>query len=95
MAQIRQIEEFELKSPSVYPAWMPVETLGVRIKRLREARGWSLRDMASHGQISAATLSRVERDKFDLTLSSLLHIAQALDMDVIALLSGVQFNEED
>lgn len=52
--------------------------LGARIRRVREALGLSLSEVARLSGISAPALSLIETGQRDLRLTSLLRIAEAL-----------------
>jgi transcriptional regulator with XRE-family HTH domain len=62
-------------------------TLGDRIKRERERRGWSQNELARQAQVRQAQLSEVESGKrHDMMASILRRIARALgvSMDYLA-----------
>jgi len=56
-----------------------------RLRGLREARGWSLDELAARTHLSAATISRVETGKRSLSLDLLAVFAGALQVDVRTL----------
>jgi len=53
-----------------------------RIRSLRNARGWSLDELASRTQLNASTISRVETGQRRLALDLLTPIARALDTTI-------------
>jgi transcriptional regulator with XRE-family HTH domain len=63
------------------PPWF-----GQRIKRERERRGWSQRELARKAGISQATPIRVEAGQ-DLALSSAIALSSALGLSLDALLA--------
>ncbi|HET9104466.1 MAG TPA: XRE family transcriptional regulator [Solirubrobacteraceae bacterium] len=63
------------------------------MRSLRQARGWSLDELASRTHISASTLSRLETGGRRLAIDHLVVIARALDTTVDELL--VAGEEED
>jgi transcriptional regulator with XRE-family HTH domain len=69
---------------------MPVaettSVLGERVKRLREAKGLSLRDLARVTGVSAPMLSQVERGGTSPTLAVAAKIAGGLDLSLSRLL---------
>jgi transcriptional regulator with XRE-family HTH domain len=75
----------------IYPDWLPRVTLGSRIASLRRQRGLSTRDMSRYG-VSAATVSRIERGH-EPSLSALIGIANALHVDLVDLLAGVDLSD--
>lgn len=64
-----------------------------RLRTLRQARGWSLDELARRTHISASTLSRLETGTRRLALDHLVALARALDTTVDELL--VADEEED
>ena len=59
---------------------------GGRIRALREALGWSLRDLAERSGVSAPMLSQVERGETSPTLAVATKIASGLDLTLSQLL---------
>lgn len=62
--------------------------VGSRIRKLREARGLNLHELARLCGISASALSLIETGKRDLRISSLYRIAVALRVAMGDLLDG-------
>jgi transcriptional regulator with XRE-family HTH domain len=62
------------------------ETLGMRIRSLREAMGLSLRDLAARSGVSAPMLSQVERAETSPTLQIATRIAHGLELRLSQLL---------
>jgi transcriptional regulator with XRE-family HTH domain len=60
--------------------------LGRRVKALREAMGYSLRDLAEHSGVSAPMLSQVERGETSPTLVVAEKIAAGLELTLSQLL---------
>jgi transcriptional regulator with XRE-family HTH domain len=63
-------------SPDVMQALM----VGNRIRVARQSRNLSLTELAAHAEISAATLSRIERDKQNLDLGLFLTLTRILKL---------------
>jgi HTH-type transcriptional regulator, competence development regulator len=65
-------------------------TFGQRVRQLRHAKDWSLRDLASRVNVGFTYLSRVENERLnfgDYPSDALIHrIAEALDADEDELL---------
>lgn len=61
--------------------------IGERIREARNAREWSLTDVATKAHISVATLSRIERDKQTLDLGLFLTLMRILELDPGELLT--------
>src|SRR5688500_7293118 len=59
---------------------------GERVRRLREAKGLSLRDLARGARVSAPMLSQVERGETSPTLQVASKIASGLDLTLSQLL---------
>ena len=65
----------------------PIERVAVRIRKLREERGWTKRDLAKAAKISYGYLWRLEAARQDPTLTVLEKIAKALKVKVAKLLT--------
>ena len=63
-----------------------VAAAGGRIKALREAMGYSLRDLSEHSGVSPTMLSQVERGTTSPTLAVASRIASGLDLSLSQLL---------
>jgi transcriptional regulator with XRE-family HTH domain len=61
-------------------------SVGARVRALREAMGFSLRDLATRSGVSAPMLSQVERGETSPTLSVASRIAGGLDLTLSQLL---------
>jgi len=72
----------ETAPTSAYPA----STVGARIKALRDAMGFSLRDLAERSGVSAPMLSQVERGETSPTLAVAEKIASGLELTLSQLL---------
>ena len=64
-----------------------------RLRSLRRTLGWSLDDLAQRCHLSASTISRIETGKRAISLDVLIALADALEVDVNALVGSV--NEDD
>jgi transcriptional regulator with XRE-family HTH domain len=64
----------------------PSTTIGSRIRALREAMGFSLRDLAERSGVSAPMLSQVERGETSPTLAVAVKIAAGLELTLSQLL---------
>jgi transcriptional regulator with XRE-family HTH domain len=62
------------------------EAIGARVKALREASGFSLRDLAERSGVSAPMLSQVERGETSPTLTVAARIASGLELRLSQLL---------
>lgn len=59
---------------------MQVQMVGTRIRAARQSRNLSLTELAGRAEISAATLSRIERDKQNLDLGLFLTLTRILKL---------------
>jgi transcriptional regulator with XRE-family HTH domain len=66
---------------------MMKDMIGERIREARNAREWSLTDVAAKAHISVATLSRIERDKQTLDLGLFLTLMRILELDPAEILT--------
>jgi XRE family transcriptional regulator, regulator of sulfur utilization len=71
---------------AVAPSAPVVPAVGPRIRALREAMGFSLRDLAEHSGVSAPMLSQVERGETSPTLAVAAKIAAGLELTLSQLL---------
>jgi XRE family aerobic/anaerobic benzoate catabolism transcriptional regulator len=65
-----------------------LSTLGVRVRELRQQRGWTLRELASASTLSLRFLVQVEGGRANISLLKLAQLASALGTSPVALLSA-------
>lgn len=58
-----------------------------RLRTLRQARGWTLDDLAARAHLGASTISRIETGQRRLAVDQLVVLARALDVTVDELLA--------
>lgn len=63
------------------------ETARRRLRTLRQARGWTLDDLAARSHVGASTISRLETGQRRLALDQLVTLARALGVTVDDLLA--------
>jgi transcriptional regulator with XRE-family HTH domain len=63
-------------------------TVGERIKKVREAKGWTQEKLADESKVSRGFLSEVEKHGKNISLDLLLRIANALGASVGYLATG-------
>ncbi|HEY6170559.1 MAG TPA: XRE family transcriptional regulator [Verrucomicrobiae bacterium] len=68
------------KTPPAHSAEAINRHLGLRVKKLRTERGWSLEGLANASGVSRSMLSQIERERANPTLAVTLRIAQAFGM---------------
>jgi transcriptional regulator with XRE-family HTH domain len=66
--------------------------LGARVKLEREARGWSLTDLAQRSGVSRAMINKVERGEASPTASLLGRLSGAFGLTLSALLARTEMN---
>jgi transcriptional regulator with XRE-family HTH domain len=75
-----------------------VDDTGTRIARRlrleRDARGWSLADLAVRASVSKATISKIEREEMSPTAVILVRLAGAFDLTLAGLLLRAEDNGE-
>ena len=64
------------------------ETARRRLRTLRQARGWTLDDLAARSHVGASTISRIETGQRRLALDQLVVLARALEVPVDDLVAG-------
>ena len=57
-------------------------SLGERLKELRRARGYSVRELASRARVDHVTVVRIENSHTEPQPRTLRKLAEALDVDV-------------
>ncbi|MFY3435078.1 helix-turn-helix domain-containing protein [Achromobacter mucicolens] len=62
--------------------------LAQRLRALRQARAWTLKQAAEATGVSASTLSKIENSLLSPTYDNLIKIAAGLDLDVAELFSA-------
>ena len=65
------------------------KTLGTRIRELRLKRGWSQERFADICDIHRSHMGEIERGETNLTLSTMLVIAQKLETTISSLFRGI------
>lgn len=68
------------------PSRMDQQQLGLRIRRLRQERNWSLLALASGASLSARYLTEVEAGRANPSLKALDQIAEAFELSLLELL---------
>lgn len=63
------------------------ETARRRLRALRQARGWTLDDLAARAHVGASTISRIETGQRRLAVDQLVTLARALGLTVDDLLA--------
>jgi transcriptional regulator with XRE-family HTH domain len=66
------------------------QAVGQRIRELRTRRGWSQEEFADICGLHRTYMGSIERGERNLTIVSILTVAQHLEMTVSQLLSGLE-----
>jgi len=59
--------------------------LGLKIRKLREEKGWTINQLALYAGVNPTSIMRAERGESELSLGNLLRIAKALKVDLNTL----------
>jgi transcriptional regulator with XRE-family HTH domain len=73
-------------------------TFGQRLKRLREARGWSQQELADHAEVPYITIYRCERGQHQeprVSVAARLARALGVSLDVLANTYGDVMQDEE
>lgn len=66
-----------------------LERFGANVRSARLARGWTQEELAHRTGLAPVQVSRVERGKREIRLTTLVRLLKALDMPPSELLDGV------
>ena len=70
-----------------------VKAFGDHLRQLRQARNWSLQELAYRADISLLTVHRTETAKFAATLDVLLSLARAFQVPLKEMVDCPQMDE--
>jgi len=68
------------------------DTIGYRIRKLRESKDYSQENMAGELGISTSAYSKIERDVTDPSVGRVTAIAKILDVDVVYFFQDASLN---
>ncbi|WP_202628677.1 helix-turn-helix domain-containing protein [Sediminibacterium soli] len=63
-----------------------LQKLGNNLRRLREKKGWSLRDLSDRCGIDNSKISKIEKGTINITILTLMQLSIALDTTATELL---------
>jgi transcriptional regulator with XRE-family HTH domain len=66
-----------------------LEQFGENVRQARHARGWTQEDLSSETGLAVVQVSRIERGKREIRLSSLIRLLDGLDVQPEVLLRGL------
>ncbi len=64
-----------------------IEAFGLTVRQLREANGWSQEQLAEHSNLNRSYVGEIERACVIPSLVTAHKIAEALDLDIVTLLT--------
>ena len=67
-----------------------VTSIAERVRLEREARGWTLADLAARSGVARATISKIERCEASPTATVLVRIASAFDLTLAGLIARAE-----
>jgi transcriptional regulator with XRE-family HTH domain len=65
-----------------------LQQFGANLKRIRMAKGYSLRDLEASSEIDNSKISRMEQGETNVTILTVIKLAQALEVDISELISS-------
>lgn len=63
---------------------------GNHLKKLREEKGISIRELASSSALEYSQVQRIEKGKVNFAFSTLIALSEGLDLHISELLSGLK-----
>jgi transcriptional regulator with XRE-family HTH domain len=67
-----------------------LETFGTNVREARKARGWTQEDLAHETGLAVVQVSRIERGKREIRLTTLLRLVDAFGVTANDLLADMQ-----
>jgi DNA-binding XRE family transcriptional regulator len=92
---IRGLDDASFRERLTSMAQNQASWLGERLRRLREARGWTQLDLARAAHIPQANLSRIENGKSDVSNSTIWKILLAMGYSVQDLAGNKEAADSD
>lgn len=65
------------------------EAFGRRLRRLRQARGWTIEQLAFAAELHPTYVGSIERGERNLALVNIVRLARALELDPAELVQGL------
>jgi HTH-type transcriptional regulator/antitoxin HipB len=66
-----------------------LQRFGENVRRARHARGWTQEDLSAETKLAVVQVSRIERGKREIRLSTLVRLLDGLDVQPETLLDGL------
>jgi transcriptional regulator with XRE-family HTH domain len=67
-----------------------VERFGENVRRARQDRGWTQADLSAESGLAVVQISRIERGKREIRLTTFIRLLDALDISPETLLKGLR-----
>lgn len=65
-----------------------LQLFGANLKKIRLAKGYTLRDIEAASNIDNGAISKMESGKINITILTIVKLAQALEVDINDLISA-------
>jgi transcriptional regulator with XRE-family HTH domain len=66
-----------------------IQQFGENVRRARHERGWTQEDLSARTGLAVVQISRIERGKREIRLTTLIRLLEAFNMTPDTLLKGV------
>jgi transcriptional regulator with XRE-family HTH domain len=66
-----------------------LKTFGANVRAARDKRGWTQEDLSGKTQLAVVQVSRIERGKREIRLSTLVRLLDGLEVEPGVLLKGL------
>jgi transcriptional regulator with XRE-family HTH domain len=67
----------------------PLKTFGANVRAARDKRGWTQEDLSGITKLAVVQVSRIERGRREIRLSTLVRLLDGLEVEPDALLKGL------
>jgi transcriptional regulator with XRE-family HTH domain len=66
-----------------------IQRFGENVRQARHERGWTQEDLSAKCGLAVVQISRIERGKREIRLTTLIRLLDALDVSAAALFEGI------
>jgi transcriptional regulator with XRE-family HTH domain len=70
-----------------------IERFGENVRRARKEHGWTQEDLSAESGLAVVQISRIERGKREIRLTTLIRLLDALDTSPETLLKGLRVSK--
>jgi transcriptional regulator with XRE-family HTH domain len=67
----------------------PLKTFGANVRDIRNKRGWTQEDLSGITKLAVVQVSRIERGRREIRLSTLVRLLDGLEVEPDTLLKGL------